>query len=72
MGPRGVADRQGGRTALKHRRPIERGQRNMDKNIKKIMVSATAGIAAAASMAAPAFADETAVTPDEQAGKALE
>lgn len=39
---------------------------------KKIATIITAGIAAAASMAAPAFADETAVTPDEQAGKALE
>lgn len=44
----------------------------MNKDIKKVMVTATAGIAAAASMAAPAFADETAVTPDEQANKALE
>ena len=39
---------------------------------KKIATIITAGIAAAASMAAPAMADETAVTPDEQAGKALE
>lgn len=39
---------------------------------KKVATIITAGIAAAASMAAPALADETAVTPDEQARQAVD
>lgn len=39
---------------------------------KKVATIITAGIAVSSAMAAPAMADETAVTPDEQAGKALE
>lgn len=37
----------------------------MNGNLKKAATVGVAGLVAAASMAAPALADETAVTPDE-------
>lgn len=44
----------------------------MNGNLKKAATVGVAGLVAAASMAAPALADETAVTPDEQAKQAVD
>lgn len=44
----------------------------MDINGKKLAVSAVASLAAATSLASPAFADGTAVTADEQASGTME
>lgn len=44
----------------------------MNGNLKKAATVGVAGLVAAASMAAPALADETAVTPDEQARQAVD